>query len=94
VAKAVSEAEIKGSGNDLSLNVKYTGTAAGAYPALLVTYEIVCSAGLEAEKTAIVKDFLTYFASQDTQSRLEELGYAPLPEDLRGKVEAAVAAVK
>jgi phosphate transport system substrate-binding protein len=94
VAEAVSEAEIKGSGNDLSLNVKYTGTAAGAYPALLVTYEIVCSAGLEADKTAIVKDFLGYFASGGTQSGLEELGYAPLPEDLRGKVEAAVAAVK
>src|SRR3712207_8196310 len=48
VGKAVGEAEIKGSGNDLALSLKYADTAAGAYPALLVTYEIVCSKGLDA----------------------------------------------
>ena len=45
-----------------------------------MTYEIVCSKGLAADKTAIVKDFLTYFSSPDAQSKLEELGYAPLPD--------------
>ncbi len=94
VAKAVSEADIKGSGNDLTLDVKYADTSAGAYPALLVTYEIVCSKGLEADKTAIVKDFLSYFASADTQAGLEELGYAPLPDELRSKVETAVKAIQ
>lgn len=94
VAKAVSEATAKGSGNDLALSVKYTGTSAGAYPAVLVTYEIVCSKGLEAEKTAIVKDFLTYFASAETQGSLEELGYAPLPADLLTKVKTAVTAIQ
>ena len=82
VAKAVSEAKVKGSGNDLSLDLKYSGTKAGAYPALLVTYEIVCSKGLAADKTAIVKDFLTYFSSADAQSKLPDLGYAPLPSEL------------
>ena len=43
---------MKGTGNDLSLDLKYAGTA-GAYPALLVTYEIACSKGL-AVTTAIV----------------------------------------
>ena len=57
--------KVKGTGNDLSLDLKYTDTKAGAYPALLVTYEIVCSKGLAADKTAIVKDFLTYFSSTD-----------------------------
>ena len=80
VGKAVAEAKVKGSGNDLSLDLKYAGTGSGAYPALLVTYEIVCSKGLAADKTAIVKDFLTYFSSPDSQSQLEELGYAPLPD--------------
>ena len=46
VGKAVSEAKVKGSGNDLSLDLKYSGTKAGAYPALLVTYEIVVQQGL------------------------------------------------
>jgi phosphate transport system substrate-binding protein len=94
VGKAVAEADIKGSGNDLALSLKYTNNAEGAYPALLVTYEIVCSKGLAAEKTAIVKDFLTFFASDQTQASLEELGYAPLPEAMLGKVKTAVAAIQ
>jgi phosphate transport system substrate-binding protein len=94
VAKAVAEAKVKGNGNDLSLDLKYAGTEAGAYPALLVTYEIVCSKGLAADKTAIVKDVLTFFSSTDEQSKLEELGYAPLPSDLQSKVQAAVAAIQ
>jgi phosphate transport system substrate-binding protein len=94
VAKAVSEAKVKGSGNDLSLDLKYSGTKAGAYPALLVTYEIVCSKGLAADKTAIVKDFLTYFSSADAQGKLPDLGYAPLPSELQSKVTAAVAAIQ
>jgi phosphate transport system substrate-binding protein len=94
VAKAVSEAEVKGSGNDLALSLKYSDTAAGAYPALLVTYEIVCSKGLDPEKTALVKDFLGYFASAPAQESLEELGYAPLPEEMLTKVKTAVAAIQ
>jgi phosphate transport system substrate-binding protein len=94
VGKALSEAKVTGSENDLSLDLKYTGTEAGAYPALLVTYEIVCSKGLAADKTAIVKDFLTYFSSPEAQSKLQDLGYAPLPSDLQSKVQTAVAAIQ
>jgi phosphate transport system substrate-binding protein len=94
VGKAVDEADIKGSGNDLALDLKYTDNAEGAYPALLVTYEIVCSKGLAADKTAIVKDFLTFFGSDETQASLEELGYAPLPEAMLAKVKTAVAAIQ
>ncbi len=93
VGKAVSEAQIKGSGNDLALGLKYTDTATGAYPALLVTYEIVCSKGLDAGKTAIVKDFLGYFASPETQGTLEELGYAPVPGELLTKVQGSIRAI-
>jgi phosphate transport system substrate-binding protein len=93
VGKAVAEATTAGSGNDLSLKLKYADTADGAYPALLVTYEIVCSKGLAADKTAIVKDFLGYFASDTTQQGLEELGYAPLPAELLTKVKASVDAI-
>src|SRR5512133_424002 len=94
VAKAVDEAKVKGSGNDLNLDLKYSGTKSGAYPALLVTYEIVCSKGLAADKTAIVKDFLTYFSSPDAQKKLPDLGYAPLPSELESKVQEAVAAIQ
>ena len=92
--KAVNDAKVKGTGNDLSLDLKYSGNADGAYPALLVTYEIVCSKGLAADKTAIVKDFLTYFASDETQTALQELGYAPLPAELNTEVKTAIAAIQ
>jgi phosphate transport system substrate-binding protein len=94
VSKALGEAKVTGSDNDLALDLKYTENAAGAYPALLVTYEIVCSKGLAADKTAIVKDFLTFFSSAETQGSLEELGYAPLPDELLTKVKASVAAIQ
>ena len=94
VGKALSQAQVKGSGNDLALSLKYTDTGAGAYPALLVTYEIVCSKGLAAEQTAVLTDFLGFFSSTKTQSSLEELGYAPLPTDLQTKVASAVKAIQ
>ena len=94
VSKALSGAEVKGSGNDLALSLKYTDTEAGAYPALLVTYEIVCSKGLDAEKTAVLKDFLSYFSSTGTQGKLVDLGYAPLPSSLQSKVAASVQAIQ
>jgi phosphate transport system substrate-binding protein len=93
VGKAVSEATVAGTGNDLALKLNYTPKAAGAYPALLTTYEIVCSTGLEPDKTALEKDFLTFFSSAEEQQALQDLGYAPLPADLLTKVKASVAAI-
>src|SRR5262249_5060408 len=44
-AKAVDGAKVKGTGNDLvlDLNTIYATKASGAYPIMLATYEIVCS---------------------------------------------------
>jgi phosphate transport system substrate-binding protein len=80
-------------GNDLSLKLNYTTKTAGAYPILLVTYEVVCSKGKDAAKTALVKSFLKHFASADTQQSLVSIGYAPLPDAIRTKVDAAIAAL-
>jgi phosphate transport system substrate-binding protein len=93
VGKAIAAAKPDGQGNDLRLKLDYATKEPGAYPINLVTYEIVCSKGLDATKTALVKGFLTYFSSADTQKGLEEIGYAPLPEELRSKVETAVKAI-
>ncbi len=92
--KAIAAAKPAGSGNDLKLSLDYTTKAPGAYPIVLVTYQIVCSKGLDAEKTALLKGFLGYYASADTQTGLTDLGYAPLPEEVRTKVAAAVAAIQ
>jgi phosphate transport system substrate-binding protein len=91
--KAVSAAKPAGQGNDLKLDLDYATKEAGAYPIILVTYEVVCSKGLDANKTAAVKGLLTYFSSSEGQASLEELGYAPLPDEVRTKVETAVKAI-
>jgi phosphate transport system substrate-binding protein len=82
-----------GEGNDLRLTLDYTTKEPGTYPIVLVTYEIVCSKGLPADKTALVKAFLTHLADPATQTQLEGIGYAPLPSELQTKVAAAVTAI-
>ena len=89
--KTIAGAKIEGTGNDLKLSIDYATTEPGAYPIVLVTYEIACSKG--SAKAAAIKGFLTYTASAAGQQALAELGYAPLPEAVRGKVETAVAAI-
>ncbi len=92
-SKGLAAAKIEGTGNDLRLKIDYATKAPGAYPIILVTYEIVCSKSLPADKTALVKGFLSYFVSTDGQSILTQLSYAPLPEELRAKVDTAVQSI-
>jgi len=93
VGKAVSAAKVVGTSKDLKLTLDYATKTAGAYPAMLVTYEVVCSKGLAADKTALAKDFLKFFASDDEQKSLQDIGYAPLPTDLSAKVKATIDAI-
>ena len=78
VGKAVEAAQVTGTGDDLTLKLDYATKVAGAYPIILVTYEITCVKGLPADQAKLVKGFLTY-ASSDGQSKLTALGYAPAP---------------
>ena len=93
-SKAISAAKIDGTGNDLRLKLDYATKEAGAYPIVLVTYEVVCSKYKDAEIGKSVKSFLTYFAGDDIQKNLESQGYAPLPADIQGKVKTAVNAIQ
>lgn len=92
VGKAVAAATVVGTGNDLSLKLDYATKAPGAYPIVLVTYEITCEKGLASDQVALVKSFLTYAAGTG-QGALSALGYAPLPASLQTKVQAAIAAL-
>jgi phosphate transport system substrate-binding protein len=91
--KALAAAKPAGEGNDLKLELDYTTKEAGTYPIVLVTYEVVCSKGLDADKTHLAKAFLGHFVSTDVQQGLQEVGYAPLPDEVRTKVETAVKAI-
>jgi phosphate transport system substrate-binding protein len=90
--KAVSAAQITGTGNDLTLKLDYTTKTPGAYPIILVTYEIVCQKYSNSSIGALVKSFLTYTAGPGQQG-LPDLGYAPLPSDIDAKVQASVATI-
>ncbi|MDN5725889.1 MAG: phosphate ABC transporter substrate-binding protein PstS [Propionibacteriales bacterium] len=94
VGKAVNDAEAKGQGNDLALDLKYSDLSEGAYPLILVTYEIACSENKDPEQGALIKDFLSYMVSEENQAALEEQGFAPLPTELRTKVAASIDALK
>ena len=60
---AVAAAEVVGTGNDLALKLDYATTEPGAYPLVLVTYEIVCSAN-NGDKADVLKAFLGYTATE------------------------------
>jgi len=77
------------SAGDLRLTIDYRAPVSGAYPIVLVTYEVVCGRGT----AALVKSFLTYTSSEAGQAAITRLGYAPLPSGLRARVAAAIAGI-
>jgi phosphate transport system substrate-binding protein len=93
VSKAVSLAKQAGTGNNIILKLDYATKAPGAYPILLVTYEIACSKGKDAAKAKLLQSFLKSFASSAEQAKLVTIGYAPLPANIQGQVSTAIAAL-
>ncbi|RPK53590.1 phosphate ABC transporter substrate-binding protein PstS [Streptomyces sp. ADI93-02] len=93
-SKAIAAAKVKGTGKDLALDLDYTTKAEGAYPLVLVTYEVVCDTGNKADSLGTVKSFLSYTASADGQKVLTDAGYAPIPEAINSKVREAIAGLK
>ncbi|MFV0135073.1 phosphate ABC transporter substrate-binding protein PstS [Streptomyces sp. HMX87] len=87
---AIGAAKVVGQGKDLALELDYTPSAEGAYPIVLVTYEIVCDKGNKAETLPTTKSFLNYVASEDGQALLADAGYAPMPEEIITKVRETI----
>ncbi len=89
---AAAAAKVVGTGKDVTLKLDYATKAPGAYPIVLVTYEIACTKYKDAKIGSFVKSFLTYTAG-DGQSLLNPLGYAPIPASVKAKVDTAIAAI-
>ena len=70
--KSIDAVQIKGQGNDLVLDTSsfYKPTAAGAYPIILGTYNVVCSKYPQSDVAPAVKAFLTV-ATTDGQKGLD-----------------------
>jgi phosphate transport system substrate-binding protein len=94
-AAAIAAAKFAADGNDLALDLKsiYGTTAAGAYPLVLATYEIVCSKGYNADTAGAVKSFLTV-AANDGQAGLADAGYIALPDSFKQRLLTAVGAIQ
>ncbi|MGZ4747430.1 MAG: phosphate ABC transporter substrate-binding protein PstS [Oryzihumus sp.] len=91
--KAVAAATVAGTGNDLKLKLDYATKTPGAYPIVLVTYEIACSKAKDPAKVELLKSFLKFFASPAEQAKLQDIGYAPLPTEIQTKVATAINAL-
>jgi phosphate transport system substrate-binding protein len=92
--KAIDAAKFAAEGNDLALDLNslYGTKAAGAYPLVLATYEIVCSKGYDADTAAAVKSFLTVSANQGQQN-LSPAGYIPLPDAFKERLTTSIDAI-
>jgi phosphate transport system substrate-binding protein len=92
--KSIDAVQIKGPGNDLVLDTSsfYKPTAAGAYPIILGTYNVVCSKYPQSDVAPAVKAFLTV-ATTDGQKGLEEAGYIPIPDSFKAKLTEAINAI-
>jgi phosphate transport system substrate-binding protein len=80
---------------DLSMDVARDTTEAGAYPIILISYQIVCQRYSKASEAALVKAFETYVTSSEGQdAAAKAAGSAPLTDALRTKVTASIALIK
>ncbi|GAA1227882.1 phosphate ABC transporter substrate-binding protein PstS [Kitasatospora nipponensis] len=89
-ATTIGTAQVVGTGNDLALNLDYATKTEGAYPIVLVTYEIACDKGNKAETLDTLKSFLTYTISDAGQAAIGDKGYVPLPKTVASKVQALI----
>jgi phosphate transport system substrate-binding protein len=89
---AAGTAQVTGTGDDLTLKIDYAQKTPGAYPLILVTYEIVCSKYSDAATAKLVQSFLNYTVGSG-QDLLAQAGYAPLPSALQAKVKASIAKI-
>ncbi len=94
VGKTISGAKFVGPGNDLVLDTSsfYKPSEAGAYPIVLVTYEIVCSKYPNADTGVAVRAFMEA-AVGDGQQDLDQYGYIPLPASFKSKLLTAINAI-
>jgi phosphate transport system substrate-binding protein len=90
----VSVAKVSPSGpGDLTLKLDYATKTPGAYPIILVTYEIVCTKYKDASVANMVKSFLNFVAGSGEQQAVHKLGYAALPSSVAARVQAEIAKI-
>ncbi len=78
----------------LTYELDRTTTEPGAYPLILVSYQVACTTYADAETAELVKGWLTYATGQDGQTKSAAgAGSAPISTELSDRINAIVAKV-
>lgn len=76
---------------DLAIAIDRKTTAAGAYPVMLVSYDVACTKYSDATKGNLVKGFLHYaVSSEGQQAAAKNAGSAPLPASLAAQAKTSI----
>lgn len=89
-----SELETGRAAGDLAINLDRNTSAAGVYPIVLVSYLIGCATYADPAKAPLVQEYFKYMASETGQAVAEtNAGSAPISDELRKKVNEAIATI-
>lgn len=95
VGKALDSVTFKTEGHDMVVDSDdlFSMNQQGAYPLILTTYEIVCSAGYDDQTRDLLKNFLKVVLEEGQGQELQDLGYIPVQGEFKDKLAAAVEAI-
>ena len=97
-SKVIDDSELDSSAegeNRVVVKLNHNTAAEGAYPIVLVSYDIACPAYKDADTAKFVKSWLTYVVSEEgQQTASQNAGSAPLPDSLRETVMQSIDAIE
>ncbi|WP_035812037.1 phosphate ABC transporter substrate-binding protein PstS [Jiangella gansuensis] len=97
-AAAVVDASPRAEGradNDIVIELARDTTESGAYPIVLISYTVVCTAYADENTGNLVKGMVGYMASDEgQQAAAEAAGSAPISPELQAEVQAVVEAIE
>ena len=94
IADSKQDDTVKGD-NRIVIKINHATEAEGAYPIVLVSYDIVCPAYKDTKQAEFAKAWLTYVTSDEGQKAAQDAaGTAPLPSSLKSEITKSIKAIK
>ena len=94
IADSKQDDTVKGD-NRIVIKINHATEAEGAYPIVLVSYDIVCPAYKDTKQAEFAKAWLTYVTSDEGQKATQDAaGTAPLPSSLKSEITKSIEAIK
>ena len=94
IADSKQDDTVKGD-NRIVIKINHATEAEGAYPIVLVSYDIVCPAYKDTKQAEFAKAWLTYVTSDEGQKAAQDAaGTAPLSSSLKSEITKSIEAIK